>query len=144
MKVCPFNHPKVCRKFLKNGNMNGGCNLGKDCSFTHPKMCKDSLKNRVCKSSGPGTKCRAGYHLNGTKSPQSGSQEFSHSSVSTKGKNGTATSPTNNGSFLSKILREEMREMLRQELKQMFPQQPVNQERRNQTYLLALLEGESA
>ena len=58
---CQFEHPKLCFKFIKNGDRRGGCKLGKNCSYAHPKLC-DSYRSGVCKRE----KCGF-YHIKGTK-----------------------------------------------------------------------------
>ena len=45
---CKFEHPKLCFKYIKNGDLRGGCKEGSSCSFVHPKLC-NSYKTRVCK-----------------------------------------------------------------------------------------------
>ena len=68
--VCPYRHPKVCHKWMQNGNNKVsplGCIKGDDCEFYHPQICKQSLKNRTCGTTSPDGKCSKGYHLKGTK-----------------------------------------------------------------------------
>ena len=67
-KQCPYLHPKVCRKFLRNGSKEGGCDIGSNCSFKHPKMCPDSIRDSQCPLMKPGSRCTRGYHLSGTTS----------------------------------------------------------------------------
>ena len=45
---CKFDHPKLCFKFIKNGDKRGGCSEGPNCSFVHPKLC-NGYKSGVCK-----------------------------------------------------------------------------------------------
>ncbi|KAL5269742.1 hypothetical protein ACHWQZ_G003269 [Mnemiopsis leidyi] len=62
-RACPDLHPKLCRKYIRNGNSNrGGCQKGRDCRFYHPKLCKHSVNRRVCTV----TDCKF-THLKGTK-----------------------------------------------------------------------------
>ena len=58
---CAFDHPKLCFKYIKNGDRRGGCKLGNKCSFAHPKLC-DSYKSGICKRE----RCNF-YHTQGTK-----------------------------------------------------------------------------
>ena len=47
--ICNFNHPKVCKRFITNGNIQGrGCSNSNQCKFFHPKLCHSSLKDRTC------------------------------------------------------------------------------------------------
>ena len=46
--TCKFDHPKLCFKFIKNGDKRGGCNKGTNCNFVHPKLC-NSYKSGVCR-----------------------------------------------------------------------------------------------
>ena len=47
--ICNFNHPKVCKRFITNGNIQGrGCSDSNQCKFFHPKLCHSSLKDRTC------------------------------------------------------------------------------------------------
>ena len=59
---CPFNHPKLCYKYIKRGEKSGGCKKGKDCQFLHPQLCKRALNTRTCLNKN----CRY-YHVQGTK-----------------------------------------------------------------------------
>ena len=60
---CKFSHPPLCKKLLKHGHSENGCNQGKHCQEgIHPKMCRHSLKNKEC----PYENCRF-YHVSGTK-----------------------------------------------------------------------------
>ena len=36
---CKFQHPKLCRSYIKYGNRKGGCKKGNNCSFAHPNTC---------------------------------------------------------------------------------------------------------
>ena len=39
-RTCPNLHPRICRKFIRNGNRaRGGCQKGDQCRFYHPKLC---------------------------------------------------------------------------------------------------------
>ena len=62
-KVCEFSHPKLCRKFIKNGpGGRYGCKKSQDeCPFYHPLLCQKSVKFRKCLD----RKCSR-YHLKGT------------------------------------------------------------------------------
>ena len=57
--VCPFSHPKACRRFLRNGRR--GCSKN-DCPLFHPSMCHSSLNDKTCFKS----ECKY-LHLKGTK-----------------------------------------------------------------------------
>ena len=46
--ACQFDHPKLCFKYTKNGDMRGGCKEGSKCKYVHPKLC-GSYKTGVCK-----------------------------------------------------------------------------------------------
>ena len=62
-KDCKFTHPKMCKKFISNGNKGPrGCNLGKGCMYFHPQMCLNSLRNSKCYSD----TCNL-RHIKGTK-----------------------------------------------------------------------------
>ena len=67
IKSCPFRHPKACWKWMANGNLDNGYQLGKDCDWIHPMICSSSLKDRTCRFLGTDSKCRRGYHIRGTK-----------------------------------------------------------------------------
>ena len=49
-KVCEFTHPKLCKKFVKNGRGGRfGCHKADtECEFFHPILCIKSLKARKC------------------------------------------------------------------------------------------------
>ena len=48
-RTCPNLHPRICRKFIRNGNRaRGGCQKGDQCRFYHPKLCKNSVNRRLC------------------------------------------------------------------------------------------------
>ena len=57
---CKFDHPKLCFKFIKHGDMKGGCREGTKCQFVHPRLC-NSYKSGVCSR----IKCNF-FHINGT------------------------------------------------------------------------------
>ena len=59
---CNFAHPAICKKLLKYGHTEKGCNKGSKCADFHPKMCFQSLKNKTCSYDN----CRF-YHVAGTK-----------------------------------------------------------------------------
>ena len=61
---CRYEHPKMCNKFTKNGQLKKNNQFGCDgkCEKFHPNVCRDSLKNKEC----PRELCRF-YHLKGTK-----------------------------------------------------------------------------
>ena len=46
--ACQFDHPKLCFKYTKNGDMRGGCKEGSKCKYVHPKLC-GSYRTGVCK-----------------------------------------------------------------------------------------------
>ena len=46
--ACKFDHPKLCFKYTKNGDMKGGCKAGSQCKYVHPKLCS-SYRTGVCK-----------------------------------------------------------------------------------------------
>ena len=46
--ACQFDHPKLCFKYIKNGDMKGGCKEGSKCKYVHPKLC-GSYRTGVCK-----------------------------------------------------------------------------------------------
>ena len=58
---CKFDHPKLCFKFIKNGDKRGGCSEGPNCSFVHPRLC-NGYKSGVCKR----TNCNF-FHTKNTK-----------------------------------------------------------------------------
>ena len=58
---CKFEHPKLCFKYIRNGNKFGGCKK-EQCRFYHPKLCNESLKERKCLK----TSCKF-YHVKGTR-----------------------------------------------------------------------------
>ena len=61
-KECKFSHPKICFKFAKNGDRQGGCKDRRNCKDFHPKLCWESLDKRECSRH----RCRY-FHLNNTK-----------------------------------------------------------------------------
>ena len=47
--VCPYSHPKLCKKLIEHGNRGQrGCTKGDNCELFHPKMCHRSLRDRTC------------------------------------------------------------------------------------------------
>ena len=62
-KSCEFSHPKLCKKFIKNGpGGRYGCKSSEtECPFFHPILCKSSVKARKCLN----VKCTR-IHLKGT------------------------------------------------------------------------------
>ena len=47
--VCPYSHPKLCKKLIEHGNRGPrGCTKGETCELFHPKMCHRSLRDRTC------------------------------------------------------------------------------------------------
>ena len=60
-KECKFRHPKICPRYAKNGDRNGGCKKGPNCHDFHPKLC--SLEKRECSR----IRCQY-FHVTGTKS----------------------------------------------------------------------------
>jgi hypothetical protein len=64
---CDFNHPTTCKKYMDDGIGTGGCIKGNKCTKLHPKMCGQSLKTRTCANLQSGGRCKAGYHVRGTK-----------------------------------------------------------------------------
>ena len=53
-KGCKFNHPVLCEKLLKYGNLHAnGCHKI-DCIFAHPTMCEQACKQQFCRY---GTRC---------------------------------------------------------------------------------------
>ena len=65
MEKCPFRHPRICGKLLRNGDRGrGGCRGEKDgCEEFHEvKMCFSSMNTRKC----PHKECKNGYHVKGT------------------------------------------------------------------------------
>ena len=58
---CHYSHPKLCFKFIKHGDMRGGCKEGDKCQYMHPKLC-NSYKSGVCSRD----KCNF-FHVKGTK-----------------------------------------------------------------------------
>ena len=61
MCECPFSHPLVCGKLLRNGSRRNGCNEETEWSKLHPKICPHSSKG-VCHIIG----CQLGLHIQGT------------------------------------------------------------------------------
>ena len=62
---CPFRHPKICGRLLRNGDRGrGGCRGERDgCQEYHDvKMCFSSMNTRKC----PHKECKNGYHIKGT------------------------------------------------------------------------------
>ena len=61
--LCPFSHPKSCKKFLENGTRGPrGCNKGNQCEYLHPLMCYRSIKEKICLKSD----CKY-LHIKGTR-----------------------------------------------------------------------------
>ena len=68
-KKCEFAHPKLCKKYTRNGpHGRFGCN-GSGCDLYHPMLCNDSVRNKKCHK----PNCKL-YHLRWTerssKNPQ--------------------------------------------------------------------------
>ena len=61
MCECPFSHPLVCGKLLRNGAGRNGCKEESQCNKLHPKICPYSSKG-VCHQVG----CQLGIHIQGT------------------------------------------------------------------------------
>ena len=60
---CNFAHPKMCFRFLKNGDKaDGGCTKGKKCTYYHPPLCRNSVRAKQCAKEN----CKFA-HLKGTK-----------------------------------------------------------------------------
>ena len=58
---CKFNHPRLCHKFMKNGNFGRyGCK-NTSCEYFHPIICQNSFKRRKCL-----IKNCSKWHLKGT------------------------------------------------------------------------------
>ena len=48
-KTCSLRHPKLCKRFLKNGpNSRYGCKQGDKCTHFHPILCRNSVQKRLC------------------------------------------------------------------------------------------------
>ena len=61
MCECPFSHPLVCGKLLRNGRGRNGCREERECRKLHPQICSNSLRG-VCHIIG----CQLGLHIQGT------------------------------------------------------------------------------
>ena len=60
-KACEFRHPKICKKYTKNGpHGRYGCN-GFNCTLFHPMLCAESVRDRKCSKAD----CKL-YHLKWT------------------------------------------------------------------------------
>ena len=63
---CPFRHPMICQRLLRNGDRGrGGCR-GKEAGctdFHQVKMCYSSMNSKKCSN---GKECPNGYHVKGT------------------------------------------------------------------------------
>ena len=71
-KICEFHHPKLCKKFVRNGNGGRfGCKNGNRCDFFHPILCKNSVKFRKCLDH----KCTY-VHLRGTARKERKTEQF--------------------------------------------------------------------
>ena len=47
--ICPYQHPKYCKKFVMYGNRSPrGCKRGDNCNAFHPKICRNSLNDGAC------------------------------------------------------------------------------------------------
>ena len=79
---CPFRHPMICQRLLRNGDRGkGGCK-GKEqgCSdFHNVKMCFNSMNQKKCSNA---KDCPNGYHVKGTVVVKEG--QFTKSSVKDK------------------------------------------------------------
>ena len=65
VEKCPFRHPRVCGRLLRNGDRGrGGCRGSQDgCKEFHDvKMCFKSMNTRKCTQN----VCKNGYHIKGT------------------------------------------------------------------------------
>ena len=61
-KNCPFTHPHLCERFIRNGQGHQGCKRGPQCKYLHPHICNDSWRKGEC------LKSNCIYiHLQGTK-----------------------------------------------------------------------------
>ena len=36
---CKYTHPPLCYKFIKKGDLAGGCKNGESCKYAHPRLC---------------------------------------------------------------------------------------------------------
>ena len=78
-KKCDFVHPKICKKYTKNGpHGRFGCN-GSGCNLLHPMLCNNSVRNRKCHKAN----CKL-YHLRWT---ERGTNRKPHRGQSNSGKN---------------------------------------------------------
>lgn len=57
---CKFPHPKICKRFARDGSGAKGC-AEEECKFFHPLLCRNSEKERRCGREN----CRF-FHLSGT------------------------------------------------------------------------------
>ena len=119
---CNWEHPKLCTKYMNQGNGVGGCNG--QCDKIHPSMCRQSMTSGVCDKFGTGQRCMEGYHKRGTTGPNGGninmrtdtnsvnknSDQLSNSSTvsnthnsseNTHNSSNTSNSNTTNSSFFS-------------------------------------------
>lgn len=151
VKECPHPHPDICRNYLNNGNMAGGCRKGTNCDSKHPKMCPESLRTRTCSKIKGGSRCPQGYHLRGTKSvskpaerkPGASQPAKPPTKVNPPAKSSQTTEETRTqlASFLGDLIRVELKALLMPSPRALpeAPQPPSQGSPANQDSLASLL-----
>ena len=137
VEKCPFRHPQICGKLLRNGDHGrGGCRGQQDgCTKYHQvKMCFSSMNTRKCAHK----ECKNGYHVKGTVIQKKDEKEAEKKDVEQrpkikpweKEKSGVEKQPNgdnNVASFLGQMLLQQQ-EMMQQQ------QQQAQQQRNEQMH----------
>ena len=119
----------------------------------YPRMCQSSLRDKVCLDNKPGSRCRRGYHLRGTKfgdkksDPVVGnndSQVNTGSNSNSKEIDTLRKEVSGIKDFLEKSLKHQLKEMLQEMgvLKQVRKEVPLERKERRKELLKALWEEE--
>ena len=105
---CPFRHPMICQRLLRNGDRGkGGCK-GKEqgCNeFHNVKMCFSSMNQKKCSNA---KECPHGYHVKGTVAVKEG--QLAKSSVREKEDFPPLQKPANTANFHQSKTQEKARE----------------------------------
>ena len=148
VEKCPFRHPKICGRLLRNGDRGrGGCRGQQDgCTEFHQvKMCFSSMKTRKCSQK----ECKNGYHVKGTVIQQNQQNEEKEAEKKDteqrpkmkpweqeKAVEKQPTSDNNVASFLGQMLLQQQ-EMMQQQQQQ--AQQQRNEQMQFQQQMLQMI-----
>ena len=145
VEKCPFRHPQICGKLLRNGDHGrGGCRGQPDgCTKYHQvKMCFSSMNTRKCAHK----ECKNGYHVKGTVIQQKDEKEAEKKDVEQRPKikpwekeKAVVEQPNgdnNVASFLGQMLLQQQ-EMMKQQQQQ--AQQQRNEQMQFQQQMLQMI-----